>query len=131
MEQAAAEAAGALRAMDDIERRLGGSAPPRFEPGNRVRLESGTIGEVLELRGDGKAVVRVGSLKLVVEPATLTLLPAATNRRTAEPAPRDPTEATSFEIDLRGLTGDGIPGERSRSTWPGESTSFGYRLRRH
>lgn len=106
VEQAAAEAAGALRAMDDLARRLGGSAAPRFEPGNRVRLESGTTGEVLELRGDGKAVVRVGSLKLVVEPASLTLLPPATNRRTAEPAPRDPTEAASFEIDLRGLTGD-------------------------
>ena len=107
VEQAAAEAAGALRAMDDLERRLGGSAARRLEAGTRVRLQSGTTGRVLEVRSDDKVVVGVGSLKLVLESGTLTPLAAEPpSRRAAEPSPREPTEATSFEIDLRGLTGD-------------------------
>jgi DNA mismatch repair protein MutS2 len=71
-------------------------------------MESGTAGEVLEIRGDGKAVVRVGSLKLVVEPATLTLLPGGPGRRAVEPPSRgDVAEsAASYEVDLRGMTGD-------------------------
>lgn len=106
VEQAAAEAAGALRAMDDLERRLGGPAAASLAPGTRVRMESGTIGHVLEVRGDGKAVVRVGSLKLVVEPASLTPLAEAPGRRPVEAPSREPTEAASFELDLRGLTGE-------------------------
>lgn len=107
VEQAAAEAAGALRAMDDLERRLGGSAARRLEAGTQVRLQSGTTGRVLEVRSDGKVVIGVGSLKLVLESDTLTPLAAGPpSRRAGEPAPREPTEATSFEIDLRGLTGD-------------------------
>ncbi|MDX2119510.1 MAG: Smr/MutS family protein, partial [Gemmatimonadota bacterium] len=107
VEQAAAEAAGALRAMDDLERRLGGAAARRLEAGTRVRLQSGTTGRVLEVRSDDKVVVGVGSLKLVLESGTLTPLAAEPpSRRAAEPSPREPSEATSFEIDLRGLTGD-------------------------
>ncbi|MBK6424368.1 MAG: Smr/MutS family protein [Gemmatimonadetes bacterium] len=106
VEQAAAEAAGALRAMDDLERRLGGPAAASLAPGTRVRMESGTIGHVLEVRGDGKAVVRVGSLKLVVEPASLTPLAEAPGRRRVEAPSREPTDAASFELDLRGLTGE-------------------------
>ncbi|HMV33857.1 MAG TPA: Smr/MutS family protein, partial [Gemmatimonadales bacterium] len=107
VEQAAAEAAGALRAMDDLERRLDGSRVRRLEVGTRVRLQSGTVGRVVEMRGDGKSVVGVGSLKLVVEALTLTPLEAEPpSRRTAEPPSREATDAASFELDLRGLTGE-------------------------
>ncbi|MFN8647400.1 MAG: Smr/MutS family protein [Gemmatimonadales bacterium] len=107
VEQAAAEAAGALRAMDDLERRLDGSPARRLEVGTRVRLQSGTVGRVVEMRGDGKSVVGVGSLKLVVEALTLTRLEAEPpSRRTAEPPSREATDAASFELDLRGLTGE-------------------------
>jgi DNA mismatch repair protein MutS2 len=49
----------------------------------------------------------VGSLKLVVEPASLTPLHGASSRRPTVPrSSPDPTDAVSYEIDLRGLTGD-------------------------
>ena len=107
VELAASEAAGALRAMDDLERRLGGAAARRLEVGTRVRLQSGTVGRVIEWRGDGKAVVGVGSLKLVLEGDSLTALAAEpSNRRVAEEPSREPADATNFELDLRGLTGE-------------------------
>lgn len=107
VELAASEAAGALRAMDDLERRLGGAAARRLEVGTRVRLQSGTVGRVIEWRGDGKAVVGVGSLKLVLEGDSLTALAAEpSNRRVADEPSREPADATNFELDLRGLTGE-------------------------
>jgi DNA mismatch repair protein MutS2 len=51
-------------------------------------------------------VVRVGSLKLVLDPSTLTPLPGEAPRRPAPPSRPEPGEATSYEVDLRGLTGD-------------------------
>lgn len=109
VEEAAAAEAEALKALDHAGRRLGGSAAG-VEIGDLVRLDSGTTGELLELRGDGKAVVRVGSLKLVADSSTLTLLPG---RRAAEPPGRRAVEVPSrqagepsYEIDLRGMTGD-------------------------
>lgn len=108
VEDAASAEASALRALDQEAAGQAGESAPALEPGQRVRLASGTSGEVLETRGDGKAVVRVGSLKLVVEPATLTLLPGVPSRRTIEPPSRgDAAEASaSYEVDLRGMTGD-------------------------
>ena len=75
----------------------------------RVRLDSGSAGEVLELRGDGKALVRLGSLKLVVEPVRLTVLPASTRPAAASTRPGPALEVGAdapHEVDLRGLTGD-------------------------
>ncbi|MFN8650316.1 MAG: Smr/MutS family protein [Gemmatimonadales bacterium] len=104
VEQAAGEEARALKELDAAQARDGGGAPA-LEPGQRVRMESGTVGEVLETRGDGKVVVRVGSLKLVVEPGGLT--PVAGEPKRHLPASRpDPVESAAYEIDLRGLTGD-------------------------
>jgi DNA mismatch repair protein MutS2 len=91
-----------------------------LQPGQRVRLESGTVGDVLEQRPDGKIVVRVGSLKVVVDAGSLTLLPGSAApplrgsaapllRGSAAPLLRGSAEETptpSSEIDLRGLTGD-------------------------
>src|SRR5688500_16160435 len=42
--------------------------------GQRVRTPTGATGEVLELRPDGRAVIRMGAMKLVSDPATLTPL---------------------------------------------------------
>jgi DNA mismatch repair protein MutS2 len=64
------------------------------------------VGEVFETRGDGKVVVRVGSLKLVLEPGSLTPVSGEPSRRAVPPSRPDPTEAAAYEIDLRGLTGD-------------------------
>jgi DNA mismatch repair protein MutS2 len=79
-----------------------------------VRLESGTVGTVVEQRSDEKTVVQVGSLKVVVNSASLT--PAeALSRGAAEsrepPArppfrPPAPERNEGYEVDLRGLTGD-------------------------
>ncbi|HWA57520.1 MAG TPA: Smr/MutS family protein [Gemmatimonadales bacterium] len=105
VEQAAGAEARALKALQEAETG-DGAASAGLEAGQRVRLESGTVGEVFGTRSDGKVVVRVGSLKLVVEPAGLT--PVAGPAKKAAPAPSrpEPLDAAAYEVDLRGLTGD-------------------------
>ena len=81
--------------------------------GGRVRMPSGGTGEVLELRGDGTAVVTAGAMKIVLEASSLTPLPPSGRgsarkeaRATARAmASHEPTTA-AVEVDLRGLTGD-------------------------
>ncbi len=105
VEDAAAAEASALKKLDEESNRRAGVAAGGLEPGQRVRLQSGTTGEVFELRTDGRVVVRIGSLKLVVEASALTPLsgPAPKKQAIAE---RDPAEVATYELDLRGLTGD-------------------------
>jgi DNA mismatch repair protein MutS2 len=76
--------------------------------GTRVRLPSGATGEVLELRADGKAVVALGAMRMVTDPAGLATLPGGKSRKQAEPAVAGsgPASNPALEIDLRGLTGD-------------------------
>jgi DNA mismatch repair protein MutS2 len=89
----------------------GGAAGP-LEIGSRVRVESGGTGEVTEIRSDGKVVVTAGSIRLVTEPASLTLVSRGEERKhRVETAPlpsaqRAPGPAAPLEIDLRGMTGD-------------------------
>ena len=75
--------------------------------GQRVRLGAGGTGTVLEVRHDAKAVVALGSVKIVVPVTELTPVaggvPAA--RPKSQLADFEPT-AASFEIDLRGMRGD-------------------------
>ncbi|MEO8636900.1 MAG: Smr/MutS family protein [Gemmatimonadales bacterium] len=105
VEQAAQAEAAALRELDRPGAKTGNAAA-EFVTGDRVRLESGTAGEVLELRADGRVIVRIGSLKLVTEPASLTKLAAQAPRKAVEAVRSlDPADA-SFEVDLRGMTGD-------------------------
>jgi DNA mismatch repair protein MutS2 len=61
----------------------------------------------MEARSDGKVVVRVGSLKLVIDPGTLTPV-VGQSRRPAVPPSRPEAADTGapYEVDLRGLTGD-------------------------
>lgn len=107
VEQAAAVEAGALRKLEESTR-ASGDAAPVLEAGQRVRLDSGTTGSVLEVRGDGKVVVRVGSLKLVVDAGTLTPLPGSASPKPIAPAHHlDRSDHPSaYELDLRGMTGD-------------------------
>ena len=50
------------------------ACPWRCCVGSRVRLNTGATGELAELRGDGKAVVIVGTMRLVVAARTLAPL---------------------------------------------------------
>ena len=117
VEEAAKEEAEAIarlslsraeRGSGSAARRLG-SEHPVFEAGTRVRLDSGTVGTVIEQRTDGKTIVQVGSLKLVIDPGSLVALESSRgtaeppSRRAAEPQSR---EAAPLEVDLRGLTGE-------------------------
>jgi DNA mismatch repair protein MutS2 len=80
-----------------------------IEVGARVRLGTGSTGDVLEIRSDGKVVVAMGSMRILAEAADLTEVPRASKRRTVEGSqhltPGDEPEG-SLEIDLRGMTGD-------------------------
>ena len=104
VEEGITAGARALAAVDQEERAE--SAPVTV--GSRVRTAAAGIGEVVELRGDGRAVVMVGGLRVVLDTRQLEVLrgespkPAAAPRRsTARPTPDAP-----MEIDLRGMTGD-------------------------
>ena len=78
-----------------------------LEKGQRVRTAAGAVGEVLDLRADGRAVVRMGAMKLVVEARTLTRISGSAKAARNEPVRVDaaPPDA-ALEIDLRGMTGD-------------------------
>ena len=93
-----------------------GAPAPRgaaaLAPGQRVRLAGGGTGEVVELRGDGKAVVMAGAIRMVVAGGELTVVQGAREPgssgargagRASSPAPQLPSP---FEIDLRGLRAD-------------------------
>ncbi len=74
--------------------------------GDRVRLAGGGAGEVLEIRADGKLVVAMGAMKMVVDADEATR--TATTRTLPPPpaSPPSPSAPASLEIDLRGMTGD-------------------------
>jgi DNA mismatch repair protein MutS2 len=73
-----------------------------------VRLASGGAGQVLEIRADGKLVVAMGAMKMVVDPDQATRTAASKTSSSSPSSPSSPTlpSPTSFEIDLRGMTGD-------------------------
>jgi DNA mismatch repair protein MutS2 len=85
-----------------------------FQVGDRVRVSEGPAGQVLEVRSDGKLVVAVGAIRMVVDSGALSSPSAssassarsarsASAARSAIPSPPSPP---SLEIDLRGMTGD-------------------------
>ncbi len=79
--------------------------------GARVGLATGGTGEVLEVRPDGKAVVAIGAMRMIVDRAVLHQISpsagerAATARPSVRPSARQGS-APALELDLRGLTGD-------------------------
>lgn len=77
--------------------------------GSRVRTGAAGVGQVVELRGDGRAVVMVGALRVVVDTRQLEVL----RGEAPKPAVHEPVRAhhapsveAPMEIDLRGMTGD-------------------------
>lgn len=77
--------------------------------GRRVRLSTGTVGEVAEVRSDGKVVVMVGTMRLVVTAASLTPLHAAEAAPRSKPMLRpvdEPARESATELDLRGMRAD-------------------------
>ena len=91
--------------------RVGGGAEP-LEIGSRVRLESGGTGEIVDVRSDGKVVVAAGSVKMITDPSSVTLVSRREERKSRSDTAPLPTRpegtrpAASLEIDLRGMTGD-------------------------
>jgi DNA mismatch repair protein MutS2 len=78
--------------------------------GDQVRTSSGATGEVIEIRRDGKVVVRAGSMKMTLPSDQVSRIPSPATHPSpaARVSSRDPRPTThdTTEIDLRGLTGD-------------------------
>jgi DNA mismatch repair protein MutS2 len=110
VEEGIREQGEALERADHAERSERAERADAIDVGDRVRLASGGAGQVLEIRADGKLVVAIGAMKMVVDAdqATRTAgkqaTPAAASASSAS-SPADSAEA-ELEIDLRGMTGD-------------------------
>ncbi|HMU62499.1 MAG TPA: Smr/MutS family protein, partial [Gemmatimonadales bacterium] len=96
----------AAMAAAETEERAEGQA---VVVGSRVRTGAAGVGQVVELRGDGRAVVMVGSLRVVVDTRQLEVL----RGEAPKPAVHEPVRThhapaieAPMEIDLRGMTGD-------------------------
>jgi DNA mismatch repair protein MutS2 len=104
--QAEGQRLAADRADDDEMR---DEVAGRIEVGSRVRIGTGSTGEVAEIRADGKLVVLVGAMRIVVDAGSVVALSGrAAKREAAQAAHRDspPAPDAALEIDLRGMTGD-------------------------
>jgi DNA mismatch repair protein MutS2 len=77
------------------------------EVGTRVKLASGGTGEVLEVRADGKLVVAIGAMRMVVDADQAVPTSDRPKSRASSPtSPSSPSSPSPLEIDLRGMTGD-------------------------
>lgn len=77
--------------------------------GARVRLTSGTVARVAEVRRDGRVVVTAGSVRMrIPRDEIVQILEEESGRQTVRPSdgPTEGSDAVSFEIDLRGLRVD-------------------------
>lgn len=98
------------RALEQVEEaeRAGRSAAP-VSVGQRVRVGQGSIGVVQEIRPDGKLMVLVGVMRMLVDPATVAPVgnePVPETRvPRRSPAAQVDRESPS-EVDLRGMTGE-------------------------
>jgi DNA mismatch repair protein MutS2 len=103
------EQAEELERADLAETAHGADAEGEIAVGDRVRLASGGAGQILERRADGKLVVAMGAMKMVVDADQVTRTAGATPRpaeRTTPAVPSASASAAPLEIDLRGMTGD-------------------------
>jgi DNA mismatch repair protein MutS2 len=105
MEEAITTARDAIDRLDAAEKAEADVVDRPIATGQRVRLAAGGTGIVVDMRGDGKVVVALGAMKMVVPAGELT--PVAGQA----PAPRPPTPEFAVpdapsEIDLRGFRGD-------------------------
>lgn len=102
-----------LAAVDDERPAPGTAAESAVGVGARVRIPSGQTGDVLEIRPDGKLVVGVGRMRMVIPRRDAAPLSGGERRQErAVAAASSPTvsygsdRAAVFEVDLRGMTGD-------------------------
>jgi DNA mismatch repair protein MutS2 len=97
---------------EELERADGTKTAERAGPGSgvavgdRVRLLNGGAGQVLEIRPDGKLVVALGAMKIVVDAGQATRTANPRQPTPAASAPPAPSSPSALEIDLRGFTGD-------------------------
>jgi DNA mismatch repair protein MutS2 len=108
VEEGVKEAGEALERAEQADGRTGEQADG-FEPGDMVKVSAGSTGQVLEVRSDGKIVVAVGAVRMVVDPEAVsraTPSPRSSVRAKPWSAPSSPSSPSSLEIDLRGMTGD-------------------------
>jgi DNA mismatch repair protein MutS2 len=105
VEEGIHEQGESLERTDAAERTDRAEAGDELGVGDRVRLSSGGAGHVLEIRADGKLVVAMGAMKMLVDAGQATRTAGA---KTAPPAPAAPSAASPspLEIDLWGFTGD-------------------------
>ncbi len=107
------EAAASLQRTEDVvPASAGGGLPSALSAGQRVRLATGPVGDVLEIRPDGKLVVAVGSMRMVADPDGVQLLGRREERRdrAAQASGDAPSHDAAVEVDLRGMTGDEAEG---------------------
>ena len=105
VEEGIREEGEALGRAERADGRTGGQADG-FQPGDRVKVSGGPTGQVLEVRSDGKLVIGSGSVRMVVEPNTLTAASPSVRPPVRPPSLLSPSSPSSLEIDLRGMTGD-------------------------
>ena len=110
VEEAARVEAEALGRGRQTDRRTDGPSSG-LAVGQRVKLDSGTVGQLEELRADGDALVRIGGVKVIVSAGTLSPANERSPKdgKVVNPSVRPtvrPTDSSPLEIDLRGLTGD-------------------------
>ncbi|HET8633250.1 MAG TPA: Smr/MutS family protein, partial [Gemmatimonadales bacterium] len=74
--------------------------------GDSVQTTAGVRAKLLELRGDGKAVVAAGAMRMVVPAESLTRVAGRQLRAEPVRSPDVPAVSAPMEIDLRGMTGD-------------------------
>jgi DNA mismatch repair protein MutS2 len=91
------------------ERELAGAGGPILV-GRRVRSTAGALGTVIEIRSDGRLVVKAGAMRMVVPADQVEVIggesPAAERTpRVGAPAERD-LALVPMEIDLRGFRAD-------------------------
>lgn len=105
VEEGIREEGEALEEAEKAERTEGAEKAEGFQVGDRVKLAEGPIGQVMEIRPDGKLVVAAGSIRMVVDQAGLTPSPRSASSARSVPSAA-PSSPSALEIDLRGMTGD-------------------------
>jgi DNA mismatch repair protein MutS2 len=83
-----------------------GATASGLSAGDTVETSAGVRGTVLELRGDGKAVIAAGVMRMVVPAEGLSRVARRESRAEPVRSPDVPAVSAPMEIDLRGMTGD-------------------------
>jgi DNA mismatch repair protein MutS2 len=95
-------------ALEAVERAEANDRPAGLPiaVGRRARLASGGVGLVHEIRSDGKVVVALGAMKVIVPTDELVAITAAPPERAPPPKGNLAVPTGPSEIDLRGMRAD-------------------------